>query len=94
MCLTVFGMCCFLLCAGAAAPHTDGRGSPAASAAAVAGSAAAAAAGAGAAAVKRYTAWRAGLNKSRAKYPKPKFRPSFRLRAQFAFAFCTATLQQ
>lgn len=86
-------MCCLLLCAGAAAPHTDGRGSPAASAAAVA-STAAAAAGAGAAAVKRYTAWRAGLNKSRAKYPKPKFRPSFRLRAQFAFAFCTATLQQ
>lgn len=81
-------MCCLLLCAGAAAPHTDGRGSPAASAAA------AAEAGAGAAAVKRYTAWRAGLNKSRAKYPKPKFRPSFRLRAQFAFAFCTATLQQ
>lgn len=84
----MFGMCCLLLCAGAAAPHTDGRGSPAASAAAVAGTAA------GAAAVKRYTAWRAGLNKSRAKYPKPKFRPSFRLRAQFAFAFCTATLQQ
>lgn len=80
-------MCCLLLCAGAAAPHTDGRGSPAASAAA-------AKAEAGAAAVKRYTAWRAGLNKSRAKYPKPKFRPSFRLRAQFAFAFCTATLQQ
>lgn len=90
----MFGMCFLLLCAGAAAPHTDGRGSPAASAAAVAGTAAAAGAGAGAAAVKRYTAWRAGLNKSRAKYPKPKFRPSFRLRAQFAFAFCTATLQQ